>query len=73
MMSDTVLQDRQDSESLYDALEHHIIPEFYDRTGGIPMKWIERMKHSILKLSPQFNSDRMLIDYSQHYYFRDTN
>jgi len=73
MMSDAALQDKQDSESLYDVLEHHIIPEFYDRTSGIPMKWVERMKHSISKLCPQFNTNRMLIDYSQHYYFRDTN
>jgi starch phosphorylase len=73
MMSDAALQDKQDSESLYDVLEHHIIPEFYDRTSGVPMKWVERMKHSISKLCPQFNTNRMLIDYSQHYYFRDTN
>jgi glycogen phosphorylase len=73
VMSDSAVQDRQDSESVYDLLEQYIIPEFYDRRDGIPLKWVERMKHSISKLSPQFNTDRMVIDYSQNYYFRDTN
>ena len=70
---DFALQDKLDSESLYDILEHQIIPEFYDRTNGIPLKWVGRMKNSISKLPPQFNSDRMLMEYTQQHYIRDRN
>ena len=69
---DIALQDRQDSESLYDVLERNIIPEFYER-NGIPRRWVERMKHSISRLSPRFNSDRMLMEYTQNHYIRDSN
>jgi starch phosphorylase len=66
--NDQALQDRQDSESLYDVLEHSIIPEFYERSNSIPSKWIERMKLSISELVPQFSSNRMLIDYTERHY-----
>jgi glycogen phosphorylase len=63
------LQDRQDAESLYDSLQYHVIPEFYERTGGIPHKWVERMKRSMSTLSPRFNSSRMVMEYAQRFYF----
>ncbi|MGI0090371.1 MAG: alpha-glucan family phosphorylase, partial [Nitrososphaerales archaeon] len=67
--ADLALQDSQDSDSLYDILENQVIPEFYERTDGVPRKWLEKMKRSICMLVPRFSTKRMLIEYSQEFYF----
>jgi len=69
--SNHALQDRQDAESLYDLLQNHVVPEFYDRTNGIPIRWIERMKRSMSNLSPRFSSSRMVMEYAENFYFRN--
>ncbi len=65
-----VLQDRQEAETLYDLLENHVAPEFYDRTDDLPLKWIEKMRKSISGLVPRFSSCRMAIEYAESFYFR---
>jgi glycogen phosphorylase len=65
------LQDRQDAESLYDLLQNHVVQEFYERTNGLPVKWIDRMRRSISGLVPRFSSDRMVIEYAEDFYFRN--
>jgi starch phosphorylase len=64
-------QDRVDSDSMYKVLENEIIPEFYERENGIPSKWVERMKNSISTLSPRFSTNRMLVEYSRKFYFKE--
>ncbi|MCL4519791.1 MAG: alpha-glucan family phosphorylase, partial [Thaumarchaeota archaeon] len=63
-------QDRLDSDSLYNKLGNQIIPDFFDRTEGIPLRWLRKMKHSIRTLAPMFNTRRMVMEYSQRFYFR---
>jgi len=65
------LQDRQDAESLYDILQNHVIPEYYERTNGIPLKWIDRVKRSMSNLTPRFSSSRMVTEYAENFYFRN--
>ncbi|MDX9745413.1 MAG: alpha-glucan family phosphorylase [Syntrophales bacterium] len=56
--------DEEDGQSLYSLLENTIIPLFYDRDmSGLPVKWIEMIKRSMITLTPKFNTERMLIDY----------
>jgi len=56
--------DEEDCQSLYNLLENVIIPMFYDRDmSGLPVKWIETIKHAMMTLTPKFNTERMLIDY----------
>lgn len=70
--SNYALQDRQDAESLYDLLQNHVIPEFYERsTNGVPAKWTDRMKRSMSTLTPRFSSSRMVVEYAQDFYFRN--
>jgi starch phosphorylase len=69
--SNPILQDRQDAESLFDILQNHAIPEYYDRTNGIPLKWIERVKRSMSGLTPRFSSSRMVTEYAENFYFRN--
>lgn len=62
--------DKSDVESLYAILQNDIIPEFYDRnTVGLPLKWIARMKRSIMKDSVRFNTRRMVAEYAKLLYF----
>lgn len=65
-------QDKLDAESLYEVLEHQIVPEFYDqRTNGIPTKWIARIRESIKTLMPVYNTHRMVREYIEKYYKMD--
>lgn len=67
--SDQELQDRIDSQSLYQLLEEEIIPLYYDQdANGIPHRWVQMMKASIKTNAPLFNTDRMLADYVTQMY-----
>jgi starch phosphorylase len=61
--------DAQDAAALYAVLEDQIVPEFYERDeNGLPTEWIKRMRNSIATLTPQFSSDRMVMDYVRDIY-----
>lgn len=62
-------QDNADSESIYDTLEHQIIPLFFERdANGVPVKWVSTMKESIKSISPQYSTHRMVQDYNSMMY-----
>ncbi len=62
-------QDRVESEALYDILEKEVIPLFYDRNGSsIPREWIAKMKNAMKKLGKDFNTHRMLKEYTDKLY-----
>jgi starch phosphorylase len=62
-------QDEIESETLYNLIEKHIVPAFYDRDQhGIPRRWLARMKRCISTLAPAFNTNRMVQDYAEKLY-----
>ncbi len=62
-------QDKVESSSLYDLLEQEVIPLFYDRgADGLPRGWITKMKASMSRLCPLFNTNRMVMEYCNRYY-----
>lgn len=62
-------QDNADSESLYNTLERHILPAFFERNDkGVPEKWVEIMKESIKSNTSLFSTHRMVQDYTNKYY-----
>ncbi len=66
---DPAEQDHLDATSIYDILEHEVLPMFYDRDeNGIPRRWIARVKEAMRTLNPVFNTDRMVADYVTTYY-----
>jgi starch phosphorylase len=68
--TDTNLQDDVESKALYDLLERDIIPLFYQRgRDGLPREWIKRMKASMREIGQSMASHRMLMDYSNNFYF----
>jgi len=64
-------QDAEDAESLYDTLEHQIIPLYYDRDPKeISHEWIARVKDSLKTNIPRFSTRRMLKEYIENLYVK---
>ena len=63
-------QDEMHARAIYSILENEIVPMFYDTRGeeGVPEEWLRRMKQSLMYLSPQFNSQRMVGEYMSQLY-----
>ena len=63
------LQDYIEAQALYNLLEKDIVPAFYVRgRDGLPREWISHLKASMRKLSPFFNTYRMVREYFEEYY-----
>ena len=68
--TDVELQNDIESKALYDLLEREIIPKFYERgRDNLPREWIQMMKSSMKYIGSHFSCHRMLLDYSEQYYF----
>jgi starch phosphorylase len=62
-------QDRRDSANLYKALTEQVIPCFFDRDAqGIPREWIKKIRRAMVTLVPQYNTWRMVQEYTTKYY-----
>jgi starch phosphorylase len=61
--------DAREAESLYDLLEHEVIPEFYARNEqGVPTAWVARMRKSMARLTPRFSTNRAVCEYTEQHY-----
>ena len=66
---DSEYQDTVESQAIYNMLENEIIPLFYTRSNdNLPRAWIHRMKKTIKWVTPRFNTDRMVCDYTRKFY-----
>ncbi len=62
-------QDELHASAIYSLLEQQIAPLYYnDRDRGIPDEWVRCMKTSIMSVTPQYNSSRMVAEYSDRLY-----
>jgi glycogen phosphorylase len=62
-------RDAYEARSLYDLLEHDVVPSFYERDEeGLPRSWIARMKAAIGDLTSAFNTHRMVAEYVASHY-----
>lgn len=62
-------QDYIEAQALYNVLERDLMPMFYDRTrDGLPRNWISKVKASMKKLAPMFNTRRMVQEYTNQFY-----
>jgi starch phosphorylase len=61
--------DAFEADALYDLLESQVIPEFYNRSAnGIPTAWVNRMRESMARLTPQFSASRTVREYTEQHY-----
>jgi starch phosphorylase len=68
-LDDVAQQDAADAQSLFDLLEHMIVPMFYDRSEGpMPRRWLARVRRSLQTLAPRVLAARMLREYASELY-----
>jgi starch phosphorylase len=56
-------RDDLEATAIYDLLEGSVLPRFYDRSGGVPRRWTEMVRHTLRTLGPKVLAARMLRDY----------
>ena len=63
------LQDEMDSSTLYRLLEEELLPLYFQRDqAGLPHAWLQRVRHSLQTIPPQFSTERMVGDYDAQAY-----
>jgi starch phosphorylase len=56
---------------MYEILKHEIVPLYYDQDGeGVPKRWIDRVRRSLVTIGPVYNTSRMVADYAGDFYRR---
>ncbi|WP_129306479.1 glycosyltransferase family 1 protein [Streptomyces sp. L2] len=62
-------RDDLEAAALYDLLERHVTPRFYDRgRGGLPDRWIEMVRRTLTLLGPKVLAGRMVREYVDRLY-----
>jgi starch phosphorylase len=62
-------QNEVDATSLYQLLENQIIPLYYAKPDGkLPVAWLQLMRESIRSVTPVFNTQRMVKEYTEQLY-----
>jgi len=57
-------RDELEAAALYDLIEQSVVSPFYDRPpGGLPVRWVAKVRHTLCTLGPQLTANRMLRDY----------
>jgi starch phosphorylase len=67
--ADESARDARDAAALFDRLEGEVLPLFYERDeSGLPRRWLQRVRRSLMTVLPGFASTRMLDDYVRDVY-----
>lgn len=62
-------RDAVEAGQLYDILENDMVPLYYKLgKDGLPHEWIKKMKTSMQTLCPVFNTNRMVMEYTEKFY-----
>ncbi|WP_460695273.1 alpha-glucan family phosphorylase [Nocardia thraciensis] len=62
-------RDDLEASALYEMLERAVLPRFYDRdSDGLPVRWMEMVRHTLRTLGPKVLASRMVRDYAVEYY-----
>ena len=61
--------DAREAEAMYTLLEREVVPEFYERSAnGMPSRWLERIRESMARLTPEFSASRTIQEYTEKHY-----
>jgi starch phosphorylase len=62
-------RDELEAQALYDLIELQVAPRFYARDGrGLPVTWLEMVRHTLATLAPKVQATRMVAEYVQRFY-----
>ena len=68
-----VLRNFEESRTLYELLQDHVIPSYYRRGEmGYSPEWIRMAKRSVASILPRFSSNRMVGEYLAKFYLPAT-
>lgn len=68
-LADEARRDDLEAAALYDLVERSVAPKFYERDEhGIPIRWVEMVRHTLRVLGPKVLASRMVRDYTEKYY-----
>jgi starch phosphorylase len=68
-VSDEHRRDDLEAAALYEMLERSVLPRFYHRDhDGLPVRWMEMVRHTLQTLAPKVLASRMVHDYAVDYY-----
>ena len=71
---DRAQKDLAEAQAIYRLLAEEIVPLYYERDeNGISPGWLERMRRSILTVTPRFSAERMVRDYVTRSYHPPAN
>ncbi|MFI6324015.1 alpha-glucan family phosphorylase [Nonomuraea sp. NPDC050556] len=63
-VADPDRRDELEASALYDLIDHEVADRFYDRAAdGLPRRWLEMVRHTLVTLGPKVLAGRMLRDY----------
>ncbi|CAN5572675.1 glycosyltransferase family 1 protein [soil metagenome] len=66
---DDTRRDDLEAAALYRLLGESVTPKFYDRdSSGVPVRWVEMVRHTLQALGPKVLASRMVRDYTEKYY-----
>ncbi len=62
-------RDDLEAAALYDLVENQVAARFYDRDDrGLPVTWLEMVRHTLATLGPKVQATRMVSEYVQRLY-----
>ena len=67
-VADPNRRDDLEATALYDLMDRHVLPLFYERTDGLPLGWLDRVRHTLLTLGPRVRAERMVREYVTNLY-----
>ncbi len=63
-VEDPERRDDLEAAALYDLIENKVAPRFYERgRAGLPVRWLEMVRHTLQSLGPKVQAARMVRDY----------
>ncbi len=67
--ADPARRDAEESRTMYELLQDHVLPLYYDRVaGGYSPGWIRMAKRSIATILAQYRASRMVEEYVDKFY-----
>ena len=67
-IDDPVKRDDLEANALYELLATQVSPAFYERSAGVPPRWVELVRHTLTTLRPQVQATRMVREYVEDWY-----
>jgi glycogen phosphorylase len=68
-VADAARRDELEAQALYELLGKSVAPLFYDRDAdGIPLGWVDRIRHTLRSLGPKVQAERMVREYTSALY-----